>query len=55
MTRSTYAFCHGERGAVRTAAVFIPAMVVATSAKTESRSWSKYLGASFSEKALRSC
>ena len=29
MTRSTYAFCHGDRGAVRTACVFIPAMVVA--------------------------
>jgi hypothetical protein len=55
MTRSAQAFCHGDRGAVRTVSVFMPAMVVATSAKTESRSWSKYLDASFSEKALRSC
>ena len=30
-------------------------MVVATSAKTESRSWRRYRGASFSGKALRSC
>ena len=35
MTRSTYAFRQGDRGAVRTACVFIPGMVVATSAKTE--------------------
>ena len=45
---------HGERGAVRIACVFIPAIVVATSAKTESRSWRRYRGASLSEKALRS-
>ena len=48
--RSTYAFCQGDRGAVRTACVFIPAMVVATPAKTESRSCRRYLGASFSER-----
>jgi len=30
---------HGDRGAVRTVCMFIPAMVVATSAKTASRSW----------------
>jgi len=33
MMRSAQAFCHGDRGAVRTVCVFIPAMVVATSAK----------------------
>jgi hypothetical protein len=33
----------------------MPAMVVATSAKTESPSWSRCRGASFSENALRSC
>lgn len=38
MTRSTWAFGHGERGAVRTACVFVPAIVAAPSAKTESRS-----------------
>ena len=32
MRRSTYAFCHGDRGAVRTASTCMPATVVATSA-----------------------
>ena len=34
MTRSTTTFCHGEPGAVRTASMFIAAIVVATSVNT---------------------
>ena len=55
ITRSAYAFCHGDRGAVRTAWIFIPAVVVATSAKTASRSCRRYAGGASSGKALRSC
>jgi len=47
--------CHGERGAVRTVWMFIPARVIASSVKTESRSCSKYSGASLSGNVLRSC
>src|SRR6187200_1369012 len=42
MTRSTWAFCQGDLGAVRTVWMFIPPMLVATSAKTESRSGAKH-------------
>jgi len=38
---------HGERCAVLTIRIFIAAIVVGTSAKTESRSWNRYRDASF--------
>jgi hypothetical protein len=54
-SRFNQAFCHGDLGAVRTAWTFIALMMVATSAKTESQSCGRNLGASFSGRSLRSC
>src|SRR5262249_5432732 len=55
ISRSAYAFCHGECGAVRISSMPIAAAVVVQAEKAASRSRTKYRGASFHGNASRSC
>src|SRR5262245_35418392 len=55
MNRSTYAFCHGERGAVSTSRMSIALAVVAHAWNAASRSLTRYRDASFQGNASRSC